>query len=123
MQKDFVAVIEEMNATAVDSIKRLGEIQLRAMERLTEQQIAITTGYLRDGVKQMQSVVGTKDLGKAFESQASYVTELNQRVVEDAQKTAAILADSKTELSDWVEEGVKSASKNSFAEAFTQKVA
>ena len=123
MQKDFVAVIEEMNATAVDSIKRLGEIQLRAMERLTEQQIAITTGYLRDGVKQMQSVVGTKDLGKALESQASYVTELNQRVVEDAQKTAAILADSKTELSDWVEAGVKSASKSSFAQALAQKVA
>ena len=123
MQKDFVAVIEEMNATAVDSIKRLGEIQLRAMERLTEQQIAITTGYLRDGVKQMQSVVGTKDLGKALESQASYVTELNQRVVEDAQKTAAILTESKTELSDWVEEGVKSASNNSLAQAFAQKVA
>ncbi len=123
MQKDFVAVIEEMNATAVNSIKRLGEIQLRAMERLTEQQIAITSGYLRDGVKQMQSVVATKDLGKALESQASYVTELNQRVVEDAQKTAAILADSKTELSNWVEEGVKSASKNSFAKAFTTKAA
>ncbi len=123
MQKDFVAVIEEMNATAVDSIKRLGEIQLRAMERLTEQQIAITSGYLRDGVKQMQSVVATKDLGKALESQASYVTELNQRVVEDAQKTAAILAESKTELSDWVEEGVKSATSSSFAKAFATKAA
>ncbi len=123
MQKDFVAVIEEMNATAVNSIKRLGEIQLRAMERLTEQQIAITSGYLRDGVKQMQSVVATKDLGKALESQASYVTELNQRVVADAQKTAEILAESKTELSDWVEDGVKSASNNSFAKAFATKAA
>ncbi len=123
MQKDFVAVIEEMNATAVNSIKRLGEIQLRTMERLTEQQIAITSGYLRDGVKQMQSVVGAKDLGKVLESQAGYVTELNQRVVEDAQKTAEILADSKTELSDWVEEGVKSASKSSFAKAFATKAA
>ena len=123
MQKEFVAGIEEMNAVTVQSLKRLGEIQLRAFERLTEQQIAITTGFMREGVKQMQTLTGAKDLGKLVENQVTYISEFSQRVVEDAQTTAAILADSKTELTDWVEEGVKSASNSSFAKAVASKVA
>ena len=123
MQKEFITGIEEMSAITMNSFKRLGEIQLRAIERLSEQQIALTSKYMNEGVKQLQSIAGGKDLGKIVESQVSFVSEFNQGVVDDAQKTVAILTDSKTELTNWVEEGIKSASNNTFVKAVANKAA
>jgi len=123
MEKDFVAGIEELNATTVKSVKRLGEIQLRTMERLTEQQIAVTSELMREGVKQMQSFAGVKDLSKLFENQASYMSDFGKRAVEDATKTAEILTDSKAELTEWMEDGFKAAGKNPLAQAFAGKAA
>ncbi len=121
MQKEFAAGIEELNAATVESVKRLGEIQMRAMEKLTEQQIAVTSEYLREGVKQMQSLAGSQDVAKAVENQANYLNDFNKRVVEDTQKTAAILAESKSELTAWMEEGMKSAADSPVAKAFNIK--
>ena len=110
MQKEFAATIEKMNKTSVDAIKRLGEIQLRSMERLAEQQIAVTSAVLDQGVKQMRNLAGSKDVTAVIESQTGYVTELNAQAMENAQKTADILSTTKTELTEWVEAGVKAAS-------------
>ncbi len=117
MQKEFAASIEKMNKTSVDAMKRLGEIQIRSVERLAEQQIAVTSAVLEQGVKQMRSLAGSKDVSAAVDSQASYLTALNAQVVENAKKTTDILATTKTELTDWVEEGVKAASETPLGKA------
>ena len=117
MQKEFAASIEKMNKTSVDAMKRLGEIQLRSMERLAEQQIAVTSAALDQGVKQLRSLAGSKDVSAVVESQTSYLTELNAQVVENAQKTADILTTTKSELTDWVEAGVKAASETPLGKA------
>ena len=117
MQKEFAASIETMNKTSIDAMKRLGEIQLRSLERLAEQQIAITSAVLDQGVKQMRTLAGSKDVSAVVESQTGYLTELNAQVVENAQKTADILATTKTELTEWVEAGVKAASDTPLGKA------
>ena len=117
MQKEFAASVEKMNKTSVDAMKRLGEIQLRSMERLAEQQIAVTSAVLEQGVKQMRSLAGSKDVTAVVDSQSSYLTELNAQTMENAQKTADILATTKTELTEWVEAGVKAASETPLGKA------
>ena len=117
MQKEFTASIEMMNKTSVDAMKRLGEIQLRSMERLAEQQIAVTSAVLEQGVNQMRSLAGSKDVTAVVDSQTSYLSELNTQAVENAKKTAEILATTKTELTEWVEAGVKAASETPLGKA------
>ena len=117
MQKEFTASIEMMNKTSVDAMKRLGEIQLRSMERLAEQQIAVTSAVLEQGVNQMRSLAGSKDVTAVVDSQTSYLSELNTQAVENAKKTADILATTKTELTEWVEAGVKAASETPLGKA------
>ena len=117
MQKEFTASIEMMNKTSVDAMKRLGEIQLRSMERLAEQQIAVTSAVLEQGVKQMRSLAGSKDVTAVVDSQTSYLAELNTQAVENAKKTSDILATTKTELTEWVEAGVKAASETPLGKA------
>lgn len=117
MQKEFAASIEKMNKTSVDAMKSFGEIQLRSMERLAEQQIAFTSAFLDQGVKQMRTLVGSKDAAAVVESQTSYFTELNAQVVESAKKTADILTTTKVELTEWVEAGVKAAAETPLGKA------
>lgn len=117
MQKEFVNTVEKMNKASVEAIKRLGEIQLRTIERLTEQQIEATSEYMNGSVKQLQTLAGSKDLQGVVDCQAKYVTGVNERLVENAKKTAEILAETKAELTEWVEAGVKAASDTPFAKA------
>jgi phasin family protein len=117
MQKDFTASFENMNKVGVDAMKRFGEIQLRSMELLAEQQIAATTAAFDQGVKQLRSLAESKDAHGAVDSQSSYIAELNAQVMANAQKTAEILAVTKTELTEWVEDGVKAASDTPVAKA------
>mgnify|MGYP003573427250 CR=1 FL=1 len=117
MQKEFAASIEQMNKTSVDAMKRLGEIQLRSMERLAEQQLAVTSSVLDQGVKQLRALAGSKDVTSVMESQTTYFTELNAQVMDSAKTTADILAGTKTELTEWVEAGVKAASETPLGKA------
>ncbi len=117
MQKEYVDTVEKMNKASVEAMKRLGEIQIRSIERLTEQQIEATAQYLNQGVKQLQTLAASKDLQGVVDSQAKYITELNERVVDNAKKTADIMSEIKAELTEWVEAGVKAASDTPFAKA------
>jgi phasin family protein len=115
MQKEFAASIEKMNKTSVDAMKRLGEIQLRTMQQLAEQHIASTSAFLDQSVKQMRTFAGSKDPSAVMESQTGYMTEMNAQVVESVKKTTDILNTTKTELTGWVETGVKAASSKKAA--------
>jgi phasin family protein len=117
MQKEFAASIEQMNKTSVDAMKRLGEIQLRSMERFAEQQLAITSSVLDQGVKQMRTLADTKDVSSVLESQTAYFTDLNAQAMDNAKATADILATTKSELTEWVEAGVKAASETPLGKA------
>jgi len=117
MQKEFVASIEKLNKASVEAMKRLGEIQIRSIERLTEAQIEATTEYMNESVKQLQTLAGSKDLQGVVDSQAKFLAAMNERVVDNAKKTAGILSETKTELTEWVEAGVKAASDTPFAKA------
>lgn len=123
MQTDFVNSIETVNKATVDAVKRLGEIQIRAMQRLAEQNIEATQQYMSEGVKQLQAMAGTKDVQTAVTSQSKYIAGLNESVVDNAKKVAGILTETRDELNDWVETGMKAVSSTPLAKAVGKKVA
>ena len=123
MQKDFVSGIESVNKSTVEAVKRFSEIQLKAMERLTEQQLAATSDYMNKGVAQMQALAGSKDLQTAFASQSKFMNELNETMVDNAKTVAGILTETRDELSAWFEEGMKVAADNPVAKAVSKKAA
>lgn len=110
MQKTMFGDFTKFNQGFVDSAKRLGEINLRTLERLTERQLEATGEYLEGGIAQLKALGETNDVQAAVSAQAKYATEVGEKLVEDAKKTAAILNDAKTEYTQWFEEGMKAAS-------------
>ncbi len=112
MQKEIFGDFTKLNQGFVDSAKRLGEINMRTFERLTERQLEATGEYLEAGIAQLKVLGETKDVQNAVSVQTKYATQIGEKLVDDAKKAAAILNDAKGELSDWFEDGMKVVAAN-----------
>jgi hypothetical protein len=97
MQNDFLKNIETLNKAAIESARKLGDINVRTMEKLAQRQIEATADYLEGGV----------DMQAAVKEQARLNTELNEKFVEHAKKAAEVLGEVKDELTDWAQDGMK----------------
>ncbi len=109
MQNDILKNIETLNKAAVESAKRLGDINMRTMEKLAERQIAVAADYLEGSVQQLKLMGESKDVQVAVKEQARLSTELNEKFVAHAKKTAEVLNEVKDELTGWAKDGMKAA--------------
>ena len=52
MQKEFIKGVETLNKSILESMKRLAEINGKAVERATERQLALASDYMDVAVAQ-----------------------------------------------------------------------
>jgi len=109
MQYDFLSNIETYNKAAIESAKRLGEINMRTLEKLAQCHIEATSDCLEGGMKQMKAMGESKDIQSAVKEQARLGAEWNEMFVEHAKKTAEVFGEVKAELTEWAENGMKTA--------------
>ena len=72
---------------------------------------------LEGSVKQVEVLSGLKDPQAVFKAQSDYAAAVSDQMMASAKKTAEILTETKSELTDWVEAGVKAASDTPLAKA------
>jgi phasin family protein len=121
MQADILNSMEKVNKATLDSVKRLGEINTRAFERLSARQLEAASDYLEGSVKHVQMLGEAKGLRDVLAGQSRLATDLNEKLVEHMRQTAAILADTRGEFASWVEDGLKAASAESPFKKATMK--
>ena len=107
MQNDFYKNIETLNKAAIESARRLGDINVRTLEKLAQRQIEATADYLEGGMKQLKLMGESKDIQAAVKEQARLNAELNDKFVEHARKAAEVMGEAKDELTDWAQDGMK----------------
>ena len=116
MQYDFISNIESYNKAAIESAKRLGEINMRTLEKLAQRHMEATSDCLEGGMKHLKAIGGSKDIQSAVKEQARLSAEWNEKLVEHAKKTAEVFGEVKAELTEWAEDGMKAVG-GSFANA------
>lgn len=107
MHNDILKNIDTLNKAAIASAKRLGEINLRTLEKLAQRNIEAAADYLDGGMQQLKLLGESTDIQAAVKEQARLTTEFNEKFVEHGKKTAAVLTEIKGELTDWAEDGMK----------------
>ena len=117
MQKEFVSNVEKANKAALESAKKLGDINFRMLERIAERNLEFTADYLATGVESLKLFGESKDPQKAVNGQVKLVSDLNEKIVDHVKKTAEVLADAKGEYTEWFEAGMKSVTESPFAVA------
>ena len=109
MTKDIIKQITEINQTAAVSVKALTDINTKAVKAIFEKQSEIFNIVLEAGTKQVSLATEAKDAGKLVAAQTKLAKETGEKVVAIAGSTQAITETYKTELTGWVEAGVKTA--------------
>ena len=106
MQNDILKNIETLNKATIEAAKRLGDINMRTFEKLTQRNIEAAADCLDGSMQQLKVMAESKDMQAAAKEQARLGTELNEKFVAHAKNTAEVLNEVKGELSDWAKDGM-----------------
>lgn len=108
MQTDFVKQWTDIGNKAMISIKEFGDINAKATQKLTQQQLDFIDCFLETGVKQISLVTDSKGYKELFSGQAGLASEYNEALMDALRKTTETLTETKDELSAWFEKGCES---------------
>jgi len=109
MQSEILSNIEKFNEQALGSAKHLGDIQLRALGKLAERQIAAAADCLDGGVRQLALLGETKDVQTAMQEQTRLASDISRKLVEHARMTAEAMAETRDDLAQWMRAGMQAA--------------
>jgi hypothetical protein len=112
MQKDLFEMMNTYGQSAFDMAKQLGEINLRATERMLEQQVAFTGAIVEMGAKQMESLAKAKGMPEVVNGQASFYQEYSQKVLSGYKEAADIMAEARQSLAALMDENMKTVTTN-----------
>lgn len=111
MQKEIFNSINEFGQTAFDAAMKMGEVNLRAGEKLLEQQFALTGALLETGSKNLELMSQAKTPQEVLNGQAKLVQDYGQQWLNNCRGTVEILSEARDAAGELVEENVKATSE------------
>jgi colicin import membrane protein len=123
MQKEFIELIAKSTETAMESARKMSELNMRTFETLLQQQADMIGAYLDMTTKSMEAMTKAKGVQELIEGQTQLSREFGERGVAMVRKGMAVANETGTEYSNLVQEGVKTAQEQMAAAAAALKVA
>lgn len=111
MQKDILNSFNELGQTAYEAAHRMGELNLRASEKLLEQQFALTGALLETGTKTLELMSQAKTPQEVLNGQSKLAQDYGQQLMNSCRGTVDILTEARDAANELVEENVKVASE------------
>ncbi len=115
MVNDITKQWNEISKTAIESMKELGNINTRVIEKLTEQQLTVLNTCMEASQKELDlaaSENNIQDPQSLLAAQAELVAEYNSRLMSIVQSTGDILKDCNSEFTSWADKGMSVAQKS-----------
>jgi len=107
MQKELIEQWATLGKSALDSMKELGVINAKIVEKMTAQQQAILNTCLEASAKELELVSTSKDPKDLLARQAALSSEYNSKFVDIVRTTNDLLSECKNELTKWAEKGME----------------
>ena len=114
MTNDITKQWSEISKTAIESMKELGNINTRVIEKLTEQQLAVLNTCMESSQKEIEMATSGKnaqDPQALLAAQAELMAEYNSKLMEIVQSTGVILRDCNSEITNWADKGMNVTAK------------
>jgi len=114
MTNDITKQWSEISKTAIESMKELGNINTRVIEKLTEQQLAVLNTCMEASQKEIEMATSGKnaqDPQVLLAAQAELMAEYNSKLMEIVQSTGVILRDCNSEITNWADKGMNVTAK------------
>ena len=115
MTNDITKQWNEISKTAIESMKELGSINTRVIEKMTEQQLAVLNTCMEASQKEIEmatSGTNAQNPQALLAAQADLMAEYNSRLMNIVQSTGDILKDCNSDITDWAGKGMNTAQKS-----------
>lgn len=114
MTDDITKQWSEISKTAIESMKALGDINTKVMEKLTEQQLAVLNTCMEASQKEIDLATSEKnvqDPQALLAAQTELLAEYNSRLMAIVQSSGVILKDCNSEINNWAEKSMNVTAK------------
>lgn len=107
MQSEYLIEWTRFTNSALNSAKELGEINTKAIKKLSEQQFDLISRCLDIGVKQLNLLSEAKGYKELLAGQTKLATEYNEKVLDTVRKTTRIFSEAKDEMAAWIDKNIE----------------
>lgn len=109
MQNEYLKSFNQLNQDALDSARKLGEINLRAGERLFQQQLDLANAWVNTAARGWELLGQADGYQELVSGQARLAQEYAQEVQKAFRGGAEILADVRQSAGRVLDEGLQAA--------------
>lgn len=109
MQNEFVQSFNELAQEAVDNARKLGEVNLRAGERLFQQQLELANAWMTTTARSWELLGQAKGYQDLVAGQSLLAQEYAQEVQKAFRGGAEIMAEVRQSTAQVLDEGMKTA--------------
>ena len=104
-------LMNEMGRNAFEAARQLGEINLRTMDRLAEQQLELFSQNLERGVTTTKRLADAKGYKDVLSVQADVAQDLAETATEQTRKTMAVLTEARNSVNELLQKELKEAAE------------
>lgn len=123
MQKEMIEMFGKNSETAMEAAKKLGELNLRTMDRLLVQQTELANIYMDITARSLELFGKAKGVQELVNGQAELTRECGERCMSLMRKGLSLANESGAEYGTLVKEGVMTAQEQISNAANTLKTA
>ena len=123
MQKDIIELIEKTTETAMESARKIGELNQRTFEKLFQQQADLAAFYMDAGARGLEMLAKAKGYQDLIAGQTALMRECGERNMAALRDSMAFANASTSEYGSMFQEGVKQAQEQAAKASSLVKVA
>lgn len=123
MQKEIIELIEKSTETAMESARKIGELNQRTFEKLFQQQADLAGFYMDASARGLELMAKAKGYQDLIAGQTSLMRECGERNMAALREGMAFATESSNEYGAMVQEGVKMAQEQAARASSMVKVA
>jgi phasin family protein len=105
--KESIEMMNNLSTKGYEATQSLGEINLRAMERLLARQMDAFSLLMDSGLRQVKMVTEVKGPSDLIKGQMELVRELSERALAEGRENVKLASDTRNEYRAWFEQGMQ----------------
>ncbi|HPO59501.1 MAG TPA: phasin family protein [Anaerolineaceae bacterium] len=123
MQKEMIELIEKTTETAMESARKIGELNQRTFEKLFQHQADLAAFYMDASARGLELMTKAKGYQDLIAGQTTLLRECGERNMSALRDSMAFANESSTEYGTMLQEGVKLAQEQAARASSMIKVA
>lgn len=111
MASNYAEALNRMGETVLDTTKRIAEINVRAGERLLEQQAELTTQWINAASRNVDIMSKAVGMQEVFTGQQQIAQEYSQQVIQGWRRSAEVMSEASRAITEAIEQAARSTSR------------